>query len=99
MTTTLPKPKPDQPWQRYSREKDYLLLEPGFAGALTDAELEYIRGKLQQDDALRRGWGMKPSWRRVPEEAIRRVAMDGDPGEQSINRRLAQSRKYSPAAA
>jgi hypothetical protein len=95
----LPKAKLDQPWQRYSRDKDYLLLEPGFAGVLTDEELEYIRGKLQQDGALRRWWGMKPSWRRVPEEAIRRVAMDGDPEEQSINRRLAQSRKYSPVAA
>jgi hypothetical protein len=89
---------PDQPWQKYSSEKDYLLLEPGWAGALMDDELEYIRGKLRQDAALCRWWGVRPSWKRIPEEAIKRVALEGDPEEQAINRRLAQSRKYSPVA-
>ena len=88
-----------KPWDKCLKENQGNLLEPGYAGSLADDELEYIRGKLQQDAALRRWWGMKPSWKRIPEEAIKRVAMDGDPEEQSVNRRLAQSRKYSPVAA
>ena len=46
MAQAPPKPKAEKPWLKYSREKDYLLLEPGFAGQLTDAELLYIQGRL-----------------------------------------------------
>jgi hypothetical protein len=75
------------------------LLIPGWGGPLDHDELSYITEHLKDDAALRLWWGMKPSWRRIPQEIVKRVAMEGDPDDQAHNRRLARPRKQSLAAA
>jgi hypothetical protein len=92
----------DKPWLKYRDKTGDLstkLLEPGWAGALDEDELSYILAQLHQDVSLRLWWGMRPSWKRIPEEVVRRVAMDGDPDNQAHNRNLARPRKPSRAAA
>jgi hypothetical protein len=105
---TTPSAKPDQkPWQQYRRQGSgqgqgtlkWKLLEPGWGGQLDEDELEFIKGPLMQDAPLRLWWGMPPSWKRIPEEAVRRIAVEGNPDNQGHNRRLARRRKQSPAAA
>jgi hypothetical protein len=93
MVTTLPKPRKDRPWLKYSSEKDYLLLEPGFAGMLTDGELSYIQCKLEADAALSFAWGFRPGQKTRSEGAIRRVAEFGDPDCRATNVKLARTRK------
>jgi hypothetical protein len=92
-------PKTARPWEKYKGEPMAKLLEPGYAGALDDTELAYIVGHLKDDAPLRLWWGMRPSWKRTPEEVIRRVAMEGDPDDQAHNRRLARPRQNARAAA
>lgn len=92
MVQAPPKPKKDKPWEKYSREKDYLLLEPGFAGQLTDEELIYIQDKLKSDDALSFAWGFRPGQKTRSEAGIRRVAEFGDPDCRTTNLKLARSR-------
>ena len=72
---------------------DYRLLEPGWAGDLGDDELAYIQQELQRDKKLAYQWGFAPAQKTRPAEAIRRVAMDGDPDHRSINVPLARPRK------
>jgi hypothetical protein len=87
---SLAKPeKMARPWDRYWHEPRGKLLEPGWAGSLDDSELAYILAQLHQDASLRFWWGMRPSWKRIPEEVVRRVAMEGDPDNQTHNRNLA----------
>jgi hypothetical protein len=96
----LAKPaKVTRPWEKYASDLMGNLLEPGYAGVVDDAELAYVRGKLQDDPALRLWWGMRPAWRRVPEEVVRRIAMEGDPDSQAHNRILARPHKPERAAA
>jgi hypothetical protein len=75
------------------------VLVPGWAGTLGDDELAFIIQHLQYDDSLRRWWGMRPSWRRIPEEVVKRIALDGDPDDQGHNRQLARPRQQSRALA
>jgi len=56
------------------------LLEPGWAGELDAAELEYIRSELRKSPSLRRRWGFRPSAKRLPEKRIRYAAMYGVSG-------------------
>jgi hypothetical protein len=74
-------------------------MDPGYAGSLDDDELAYIEAKLKDDASLRLWWGMRPSWKRIPAEVVRRVAMEGDPDNQAHNRTLARPRQQSPAVA
>lgn len=53
------------------------LLEPAWAGELDNVELEYIRSKLRQSPSLRRRWGFRPTAKRLSEDRIRAVAMNG----------------------
>ena len=50
----------DRPWEQYQGTGDYLLLEPGWAGAVDDDELAFIQRTLQQDPALSFSWGFRP---------------------------------------
>ena len=77
---------------------DSRLLEPGWAGELADDELAYIQGELLADDKLSYQWGFAPSLKTRPLEAIRRVAMDGDPERRSVNLPLARPRRAKAAA-
>jgi hypothetical protein len=99
MTTAKP---PARPWHKSRGQPGSLrwkLLIPGWGGSLSDDELAFILEHLQEDLSLRLWWGMKPSWRRIPEEVVKRVAMEGDPDDQALNRRLARPRKQFRAAA
>jgi hypothetical protein len=93
------KEKKDKPWHQYQPERNWKLLIPGWGGHLDEDELAFIVEHLKNDAALRLWWGMKPSWKRVPEEVVRRLAMEGSEDNQSLNRRLARPRRQSLAAA
>ena len=69
------------------------LLEPGWGGHLTDEEVAYIQFHLIRDDKLAFKWGFRPGQKSRPEEAIRRVAMHGDPDNRGANVTLARPRK------
>lgn len=103
MVTTLPKPKQatkapepmparrqDRPWHAYRALANWKLLEPGWTGQLDDDELAFVQEKLRNDDALSAWWGFRPGAKRRAVEAIRRVARDGDPDNQTFNRGLAR---------
>jgi hypothetical protein len=87
-----PRPR-NMPWHQYQQERDWRLLVPGWGGNLDDAELAYIVEHLKNDDALRLWWGMRPSWKRIPEEVVRRVAVEGTDETLAHNRKLARRRK------
>ena len=95
MTTTLP----NRPWNRYRHQPNWKLLEPGYAGSLDDGELAYVLAHLKDDASLRLWWGMRTSWKRIPEEVVKRVALEGDPDNQAHNRTLARPRKPQREAA
>mgnify|MGYP001078324372 CR=1 FL=1 len=69
--------------ERYAIDPDLLqfyekkLLIPGWAGELDRIELDYIKSQLRQSPSLKRRWGFRPSAKRLPENRIRSVAIDG----------------------
>ena len=69
------------------------LLVPGWGGQLADEEVEYIQLHLQRDAKLAYKWGFRPGQKSRPEEAIRRVALAGDPDSRRVNVALARPRK------
>ena len=91
MTQAPPKPKEQaRPWMVYkksdgSRDKLY---EPGWAGTLDDDEVERLQQALTKDSDLAYWWSWKPGMKRRAVEAIKRVAMHGDPDNRSHNVRL-----------
>jgi hypothetical protein len=89
MVTTLPKSSAsggaEKPWHRYRKEKRWKLLQPGWGGQLDESELEFILSKLQADPMLSYWWGFRPRAKRRPLEAIKAVAMSGDPAVRSHN--------------
>ena len=72
---------------------DPRLLEPGWAGQIDDDELDFIRDALFRDSKPARLWGFRPSQKTRADQAIRRVAMDGDSDRTTHNRGLARSRE------
>ena len=92
MVTAPPKPK-GPPVIRRQAIPSSQLLEPGWAGQLDDDELVYIRAELFRDRKLAARWGFRPGQKTRPDEATRRVAMDGDPDGTAHNRGLARPRK------
>jgi hypothetical protein len=59
---------------------DRKLLKPGWAGQLSDDEIEFIRQELKRSSQLWRSWGYKRSLLRgvsIPATTIRRVALHG----------------------
>jgi len=95
------------PWDKYTNEVtgpgqgqlQWKLLIPGWGGHLDPDELVYIIEHLVKDPDLRKWWGMKPSWRRIPEEAVGRLALEGSEDDQAHNRRLARPRQHGRTAA
>ena len=77
---------------------DQRLLKPGWAGELAEDELANIQGELLADKKLSYQWGFAPAQKTRPLEAIRRVAMDGDPERRSVNIPLARPRRAKAAA-
>jgi hypothetical protein len=78
-----------------SRDKLY---EPGWAGELTDDEVERLQQALMNDTALAYWWGFRPGMKRRAEAAIRRVAMHGSDEVRSVNVQLVRefSRRPNP---
>lgn len=72
---TLEERYSDNPWLLEFYEEG--LLESGWAGELDDVELDYIKSNLRQSPSLRRRWGFRPSAKRLSEDRIRAVAMNG----------------------
>jgi hypothetical protein len=68
----------------------------GGGGELTDEEVAYIQAALLTDDALSLKWGFRPSQKTRPVEAIRRVAMFGDPDNRRANMVLARPASRRP---
>ena len=56
------------------------LLEPGWAGQLSDSEIEFIQRELKRSPRLWQRWGYKRSMVRgvpIPASTIRRIAIHG----------------------
>lgn len=64
------------------------LLEPGWGGELDDTELAHILAALQKNNRLRTAWGFPGGERRLSEDAVRQVAMWGDPNDPAHNTSL-----------
>ena len=79
MVVAEPKPKLDKPWDSYRKEKQWMLLQPGYAGQLGAEELQYIQSRLRSDARLSHFWGFKPSMVSRSDAAVQRVAEFGDP--------------------
>ena len=85
-----------RPWEQYQGTRDYLLLEPGWAGVVDDDELAFIQQTLKQDPALSFSWGFRPGQKTRSAVGIRRVAEHGDPDNRAHNRSLARQRTERP---
>ena len=68
---------------------DDRLLGPGWGGDISDEEVIFIRQELLKDRRLAYQWGFIPSHSTRPTDAIRRIAMEGDPERRSANVPLA----------
>ena len=64
---------------------DSRLLGPGWAGDISDDEVFFIQEELLRDNKLAYQWGFAPSRRNRPADAIRRVALEGDPEHRNAN--------------
>ena len=64
---------------------DDRLLGPGWAGDISDDEVLFIQEELLRDKKLAYQWGFAPSRRTRPADAIRRVALEGDPEHRNSN--------------
>ena len=78
---------PAKPWGKYRRAHGRLM-EPGWAGELTDAEFKALQSALERDKALAFWWGWRPATRRRAEAQVRRVALHGDPEDRAANAAL-----------
>jgi hypothetical protein len=61
------------------------LLQPGYWGYLEEEEVEFIQAQLQENPDLSYAWGFQPVQKTSSPEAIRRVAMWGDPKNREVN--------------
>lgn len=62
------------------RTWDRRLLEPGWAGHLSDSEIEFIQRELKLHRSLWRRWGYEEAMLRgvpIPASTIRRIAIHG----------------------
>jgi len=71
-----------------SRKAKRKLLEPGYWGSLEDEELEIIQRALENNPKLSFAWGFQPVQKSRAPDAIRRVAMWGDPKDRETNTKV-----------
>ena len=76
-----------------SRKSKRRLLQPGYWGQLEDEEVEFIQVKLLDNQNLSVAWGFKPMQKSHSPDAIRRVAMWGDPKDPAANTKLIRRNK------
>ncbi len=74
-----------------SKKSKRKLLEPGYWGSLEDEELEIIQNALQKNPKLSFAWGFQPVQKSRAPDAIRRVAMWGDPKDREVNTTVIRS--------
>ena len=79
---------PKQDKSQLSRSAKKKLLQPGYWGHLEDGELEIIQNALRNNPKLSFAWGFQPVQQTRSPEAIRRVAMWGDPKDREVNTRV-----------
>jgi hypothetical protein len=100
-----PRPQKDRPWDAYRSEGSehgqdrlrYKLLQPGWAGQLSDDEVHFILTKLLFDRVLSYWWGFRPQTKRRPLEAIKAVAAWGSPDVRSENVKLVRPHQHPVA--
>lgn len=75
------------------------LFEPGWAGALSDNQAQYIRSvligkvrcpQIRSVRRLRRTWGMRPGQDYISEAVVREIAMFGRPDNPVFNMHLVE---------
>ncbi len=71
-----------------SRKAKKKLLEPGYWGSLEDEELEFTQKALENNPQLSYAWGFQPVQKSRAPDAIRRVAMWGDPEDREVNTKV-----------
>ena len=80
-------------------------MEPGWAGKLSAAQTDYIRGVLagtvrnpfhRRVTLLRRKWGFVEDGADVTEEAVQTVALHGDPDDPAFNATLVHEANRTP---
>ena len=79
-----------------SRVAKKKLLEPGYWGYLEDEELEFIQNSLQNTPKLSYAWGFQPVQKSRSPDAIRRVAMWGDPQDREFNTKVIRGNGRKP---
>ena len=79
-----------------SRGAKRKLLEPGYWGYLEDVELEFIQSALQNNSRLSYAWGFQPVQKTRASDAIRRVAMSGDPKDREVNTKVIRGNSRKP---
>ena len=79
-----------------SRGAKKKLLEPGYWGYLEDEELEYIQSAQQNNPRLSHAWGFQPGQKTRASDAIRRVAMWGDPKDREVNTKVIRGNGRQP---
>ncbi len=82
-----------RPLSRVTKKK---LLEPGYWGHLEDGELEFIQSALQNNSRLSYAWGFQPVQKTRASDAIRRVAMWGDPKDREVNTKVIRGNGRKP---
>ena len=94
-----------KPWDRYEKDSSgpgqaqlqWKLLQPGWGGELTEGEIQFILSKLLVDPTLAYWWGFRPGTKRRPVDAIKAVAMQGNPEVRGDNVKLVRKHR-TPAA-
>lgn len=76
-------------WGKRRKNK---LLQPGWAGALTDEEVDFLQRRLAEEPGIAIRWGFRPGMKTHSEQAVRRVAMYGEPDNPSWNGKLTRQR-------
>ena len=88
-------------WDHYALHT----MEPGWAGELSPAQTDYIRGVLigtvknpfyRRIPNLRRKWGFEARDEEVTNAAILEVALNGDPDDPSLNVSLVRKANRTP---
>ena len=88
-------------WDHYAANT----MEPGWAGKLSAAQTDYIRGVLtgkvknpfhRRVTILRRNWGFVEDGADVTDEAIQAVALSGDPDDATLNATLVHEANRTP---
>ena len=80
---------------RFVALEDERLLEPGWAGFLELEELAFIKRSLRSKRSLRTAWGFIHGMGTINDDAVRLLAMKGQPDDRAGNIQLLKDAKSS----